>query len=80
MGNAEFALVAKIRKIAEIRRLEAAGIPVDVRSVERPEQNVERRTQVVTAAARVTDVGHAPQLLLDRGGRIKIVGRRIEQT
>src|SRR5215471_1950232 len=78
--NAELALVAKVRETLQVSRLETLRMPVHVRPVERPEQNVERRAEVIAAAAALADVRYPPQLLLDRGERVKIVRRRIKHV
>ena len=75
--DAELALVAEVREGRGPGR-QPVRLAVHLRAVERPEEDVEGRAQVVAAPARVADVRHAPELLVD-GRRIgEVGGRRIE--
>src|SRR5215472_8202132 len=79
MRDAKLAFVAEVGEILKVPVVETVRLSVHIRAVERAEEDVEGRAEVVAAAARVADVCHTPQLGRHRGGFVKVVGRRVKQ-
>jgi hypothetical protein len=78
--DTELALVAEVRKPGQVADRKPFHLAVHFGAVERPEQDVEGRAQVVAAAARVADVGDAPKLRLDRRRVEEVVGGGVEHA
>jgi hypothetical protein len=78
--DAELALVAEIRELAQVGPKQPMGFSVHFRAIQGPEEDIEGGTEVVAAAAGVADVRHPPHFCIRGSQVVKVVRRRIEQS